>query len=72
VQFYGSIIIDLATATPVSGTFPADGLTPGEYPVTVTATDTAGNVSDITAFTLTITSGTTNTDNVLYLPLIAR
>jgi uncharacterized repeat protein (TIGR01451 family) len=64
----GNWSIDLATATPTDGALPEGGLAPGEYPVTVTATDAAGNVSDVMTFTLTITSGNTT----LYLPLIAR
>jgi hypothetical protein len=39
------------------GALPDGGLSDGTYPVTVTATDAAGNVSDTTT---------------LYLPLIAR
>jgi hypothetical protein len=49
---------------PIDGALPEGGLAPGEYPVTVSATDAAGNVS-----TLTITGGTTNTGTTLYLPL---
>jgi hypothetical protein len=40
--------------------------------VTVTATDAAGNVSDVTTFTLTIMGETTSDGTTLYLPLIAR
>jgi uncharacterized repeat protein (TIGR01451 family)/uncharacterized repeat protein (TIGR02543 family) len=64
----GNWSIDLATDTPTDGALPEGGLAPGEYPVTVTATDAAGNVSDVMTFTMTITSGNTT----LYLPLIAR
>jgi hypothetical protein len=64
----GAWSIDLTNDTPTDGALPEGGLAPGEYPVTVTATDAAGNVSNVTTFTLVITSdGTT-----LYLPLIAR
>jgi hypothetical protein len=63
----GTWSIDLATATPTDGALPDGGLAPGIYPLTVTATDAAGNTSAPANATLTITSGTT-----LYLPLIAR
>jgi hypothetical protein len=64
----GNWSIDLASDTPTDGALPDDGLTPGEYALTVTATDAAGNESDPASATLTITSGSTT----LYLPLIAR
>jgi hypothetical protein len=63
----GNWSIDLANNTPTDGTLPDGGLAPGDYPLTVTATDAEGNTSAPANATLTITSGTT-----LYLPLIAR
>jgi uncharacterized repeat protein (TIGR01451 family) len=68
----GNWSIDLANDTPTDGALPDGGLVPGEYPVTVTATDAAGNVSDVTTFTLTIMGETTSDGTTLYLPLIAR
>jgi uncharacterized repeat protein (TIGR01451 family) len=64
----GNWSIDLASDTPTDGTLPDGGLTPGEYALTVTATDAAGNESDPASATLVITSDNTT----LYLPLIAR
>jgi hypothetical protein len=68
----GNWSIDLANDTPTDGALPEGGLAPGEYPVTVTATDTVGNESTVASFTLTITSETTSDSTTLYLPLIAR
>jgi hypothetical protein len=64
----GNWSIDLANDTPTDGALPDGGLAPGEYLVTITATDAAGNVSDVTTFTLVISGD----DTTLYLPLIAR
>jgi uncharacterized repeat protein (TIGR01451 family) len=64
----GTWSIDLANDTPTDGALPEGGLAPGEYPVTVTVTDVAGNVSAPVSATLVITSGSTT----LYLPLVAR
>jgi uncharacterized repeat protein (TIGR01451 family) len=68
----GNWSIDLATATPVSGTFPTDGLAPGAYPVTVTATDEAGNVSAPAQMTLTVQTRRAAAGTTLYLPLVTR
>jgi uncharacterized repeat protein (TIGR01451 family) len=68
----GTWSIDLANDTPTDGALPDGGLPPGEYPLTVTATDSVGNESAVTSFTLTITSETTSGGTTLYLPLIAR
>jgi hypothetical protein len=68
----GTWSINLADDDPTDGALPEGGLAPDDYPVTAKATDAAGNVSDVTTFTLTITGGTTNTSTTLYLPLIAR
>ncbi len=62
--------IDLATATPSSGTFPAGGLSDGSYPITVTATNETGSAS--TQYTLTVQTSTPAAGTTLYLPLIAR
>jgi predicted phage tail protein len=68
----GNWSIDLATDTPTDGALPDGGLAPGEYPLTVTATDAEGNVSAPTSATLTITGEPTSDGTTLYLPLIAR
>jgi uncharacterized repeat protein (TIGR01451 family) len=68
----GNWSIDLETATPIDGTLPDGGLTPGDYPVSAIATNEWGYQSQPTTVTLTITSGTSGTSTTLYLPLIAR
>jgi uncharacterized repeat protein (TIGR01451 family) len=68
----GNWSIDLATATPTAGTFPTDGLTPSNYPVTVTATDAAGNVSVPAQVTLTVQAIARTAGTTLYLPLVER
>jgi hypothetical protein len=48
----GAWSINLATATPADGTF--SGLEDGQYQITATATDAAGNTSDAATQTLTV------------------
>jgi large repetitive protein len=70
----GSWSIDTATAIPVSGTFPASGLS-GTTPIQATATDSAGNIGtdsqnlivDVTPPNIGINSGTRTPDST---PLI--
>jgi hypothetical protein len=69
----GTWHVDIATASPVSGSLPPDGLPVGDYPFTVTATDAAGN--DVTYVdTLTIASPDEPAADArtIYLPLIQR
>jgi hypothetical protein len=67
----GNWSIDTGSDTPVSGTLPEGGLPPGQYTVTVTATDAAGNESEPTMFTLVIEGSTADIPTV-YLPLVVR
>jgi hypothetical protein len=67
----GAWRVDTATATPSSGTFPADGLAEGEHRVTAMATDVAGNSSDEVEQVLTITDGTNPQDSFyLFVPTL--
>jgi uncharacterized repeat protein (TIGR01451 family) len=68
----GDWSIDLGSDTPISGELPEGGLPPGEYALTVTATDAAGNVSEPTTGTLVIEGGGTAGSGTVYLPIIVR
>jgi hypothetical protein len=50
----GTWSIVLGTTEPISGTFPASGLEDGQYEITATATDAAGNTSEAATQTLTV------------------
>jgi uncharacterized repeat protein (TIGR01451 family) len=68
----GTWSIDLATARPISGSLPDEGLAAGEYLVTIIATDGDGTASEATAFTLTITSSGEAHGQQIYLPLVRQ
>jgi hypothetical protein len=66
----GAWSIDLANDTPTDGALPEGGLSDGQYPVTVTATNETGSTS--MQYTLTVQAGSIAGDTTLYLPLVER
>ncbi len=72
VQSGGTWSVDTGTATPTSGTFPPSGI-PANSTVTVSGTDSAGNVSSISSTSITSISsdnGVSSTDFITNDPTL--